>query len=70
MGEKPKPSELLPGTLELLILKTLLRDPTSRDAEAQKGDDNRSLSSLCSSKDESSMHGHGIIGSHTVLKPA
>jgi len=26
MGRTPEPSDLLPGTLELLILKTLLRD--------------------------------------------
>jgi PadR family transcriptional regulator PadR len=26
MGETPEPSDLLPGTLELLILKTLVRD--------------------------------------------
>ena len=26
MGRQPEPSELLPGTLELLILKTLARD--------------------------------------------
>jgi PadR family transcriptional regulator len=36
MGRAPEPSDLLPGTLELLILKTLVRDEMHGYAIAQR----------------------------------
>jgi len=36
MGKPPEPSDLLPGTLELLILKTLVRDEMHGYAIAQR----------------------------------